>query len=614
MIKKWTLIALSFAFSIILLGCSKEITTITTTQPTSMDSQTTIITQDPDLVTLMQVAETITIPDSNNITGDFSLLSAYGNYITITWTSNNPTVASIASTATTEGSNQVYLVTVSPFTVDTVVILTATFTFNSKVYNKLYTITVKPAVVEDGTFNLASKLYEDAAIDDIVTFSGYVSVIYKGGYVITDTVGNSVIVYFSSSTTEITVKVGDHVTITGKYAQYQSLFQIKDPTSQVVNSSNNNVTLTPTVLENALSLKTVDSTNKLNHGKVYTVTVTPVVNVDGNVELYVGAEKVAVVYYNSPAASIAALKEFVSREVTINVMYYALHSTDGVRVLFYGTADDIESDPLTLEQQFAIDTEILDNPLQLTTSLELPELQYSEYGSINISSSLTDYLAFAGGEFTVTRPASGESDAVGTITVRITIGQEYRDVIINVTIKAVSNAVATDLFISQYIEGSSYNKLIEIYNATSAAVNLSEYTVEIYVCGSSCATTASGSLTLSGTLQPGETIAIYNSQAAADFKSKATFNVENNVIANFNGDDTLVLKHNGTIIDSIGQIGTDPGDFWGDTTVSTKDMTLIRKSYILSGDTNPNDAFDPSLEWDAYPKDSAEGIGTHTLD
>ncbi|PKK96839.1 MAG: hypothetical protein CVV58_04300, partial [Tenericutes bacterium HGW-Tenericutes-3] len=144
--------------------------------------------------------------------------------------------------------------------------------------------------------------------------------------------------------------------------------------------------------------------------------------------------------------------------------------------------------------------------------------------------------------------------------------------------------------------------------------NLSEYKIEIYVCGTSCATSASSTLTLSGTLQVGETIAIYNSGAIVDFKNKATINIENNAIANFNGDDTLVLKHNDSIVDSIGQIGQDPGDFWGDTVVSTKDMTLVRKSYIISGDTNPNDAYNPNIEWNSYAKDYVPTIGTHVMD
>ena len=46
-----------------------------------------------------------------------------------------------------------------------------------------------------------------------------------------------------------------------------------------------------------------------------------------------------------------------------------------------------------------------------------------------------------------------------------------------------ANAAATDLFFSEYIEGSSFNKALEIYNGTGAAVDLSTYSVELYSNG-----------------------------------------------------------------------------------------------------------------------------------
>ena len=58
---------------------------------------------------------------------------------------------------------------------------------------------------------------------------------------------------------------------------------------------------------------------------------------------------------------------------------YTLHSTDGVRVLFYGTEEDIISDPLTVEEQFTIDSDKLDIDLTLTDSLVLPTLEFAEY-------------------------------------------------------------------------------------------------------------------------------------------------------------------------------------------------------------------------------------------
>jgi hypothetical protein len=71
---------------------------------------------------------------------------------------------------------------------------------------------------------------------------------------------------------------------------------------------------------------------------------------------------------------------------------------------------------------------------------------------------------------------------------------------------------------------------------------------------------------------------------------------------------------NGTVIDSIGQVGFDPGSEWGSGLVSTADNTLRRKATIKSGDLIVNDAFDPATEWDGYAVDTFDGLGGHTSD
>ncbi len=50
-----------------------------------------------------------------------------------------------------------------------------------------------------------------------------------------------------------------------------------------------------------------------------------------------------------------------------------------------------------------------------------------------------------------------------------------------------AQADTTDLFISEYIEGSNFNKAIEIYNGTGSNVDLSNYTLELYSNGASTA-------------------------------------------------------------------------------------------------------------------------------
>jgi uncharacterized protein len=173
---------------------------------------------------------------------------------------------------------------------------------------------------------------------------------------------------------------------------------------------------------------------------------------------------------------------------------------------------------------------------------------------------------------------------------------------------------ASDLFISEYIEGSSFNKAIEIYNGTGSAVNLSEYSLEQ---NNNASATNIFKLSLStdptATLAAGETFVISRDDAHEDIKAKTDLFETAKSVINFNGDDVIVLKHNGEVIDSIGKIGVDPGTNWG-STVKTVDQTLVRKSSITSGDTNPNDDFDPATEWENMGKDAFTFLGSHTMD
>lgn len=174
-----------------------------------------------------------------------------------------------------------------------------------------------------------------------------------------------------------------------------------------------------------------------------------------------------------------------------------------------------------------------------------------------------------------------------------------------------AEVIAEDLFISEYIEGSSNNKAIEIFNGTGSDVDLSVYKIELYSNGADAP--GSNVLNLSGTLKNGEVYIIGNSGAGTDIKSKA--NIESTVTY-FNGDDALVLKHNDTVIDSIGKVGEDPGTDWkgADGIATTLDRTLVRKKTITKGNSNYSDAFDPAVEWDTYPKDTFSNLGTHTMD
>ena len=120
-------------------------------------------------------------------------------------------------------------------------------------------------------------------------------------------------------------------------------------------------------------------------------------------------------------------------------------------------------------------------------------------------------------------------------------------------------AAPSELFFSEYIEGSSNNKALEIYNGTGAAVNLAadDYNVQMFFNGSPVPTLT---INLTGTVADGDVFVLAQSSANATILAQAD---QTNGSGWFNGDDAVVLRKGAAIIDVIGQIGFDPGTEWG---------------------------------------------------
>jgi uncharacterized protein len=209
--------------------------------------------------------------------------------------------------------------------------------------------------------------------------------------------------------------------------------------------------------------------------------------------------------------------------------------------------------------------------------------------------------------------ASHSYSAAGTYTVVVTLTDSAaqsasQSAVVTVASTPPVSTGTADLFFSEYIEGSSNNKALEIYNPTTVTVDLSSYVVKLYSNGT---TTAGNVFTLTGTLSPGGVVVLVNNGATASFKIPGSYT---STVANFNGDDAITLEKSGAVIDRIGQVGFDPGTAWTGGTVSTMDRTLRRKPAIKVGDGNATVVFDPSLQWDAYAIDDATGLGAHTID
>ena len=174
-----------------------------------------------------------------------------------------------------------------------------------------------------------------------------------------------------------------------------------------------------------------------------------------------------------------------------------------------------------------------------------------------------------------------------------------------------AQAAAGDLLISEYVEGTGVNKAIEIYNGTGAPVDLGAggYRLELYSNGSATATLAN----LTGAIADGDVFVAAN--GGANPTILAVTDLITNAVANWNGDDAIVLRKggvNGTVVDAFGQIGTRPSTEWGTGLTSTADNTLRRKDTVCVGDTDGSNAFDPATEWDGFAVDTFDGLGAHT--
>jgi len=164
-----------------------------------------------------------------------------------------------------------------------------------------------------------------------------------------------------------------------------------------------------------------------------------------------------------------------------------------------------------------------------------------------------------------------------------------------------------NLLFSEYVEGSSNNKAVEIINLSGSSVDLSAgaYKILLYSNGAS---SPSATIILTGSVANGDVHVVANTESNANILARTD---QTSGSLTFNGDDALalVVGVGNDVLDVIGQIGFDPGTAWGTDPTITLDKTLRRKGTVTIGDRNGSDAFDPSVEWDGFAIDTYEGLG-----
>ena len=161
---------------------------------------------------------------------------------------------------------------------------------------------------------------------------------------------------------------------------------------------------------------------------------------------------------------------------------------------------------------------------------------------------------------------------------------------------------ATDLIISEYIEGSSNNKAIEIYNGTGESVDLSQYYVRKQTNGAGA---WGGNINLSGSLSHGQVYVIAHASASSTILALANRTVSTTPM-DFNGNDCIGLfkgttSEDAVQIDQVGILNQVSPD-WG------ANVTLVRKASI----TAPTVDYNVS-DWNSYASDTTTYLGSHTM-
>ncbi|WP_311197281.1 ExeM/NucH family extracellular endonuclease [Vibrio sp. SS-MA-C1-2] len=162
------------------------------------------------------------------------------------------------------------------------------------------------------------------------------------------------------------------------------------------------------------------------------------------------------------------------------------------------------------------------------------------------------------------------------------------------TIGGVFTAPAyADVIISQYIEGASYNKAIEIVNTGDEAVSLDNFILAKSANGNG---EWGAQRSLTGiTLGAQEVLVLSHKDANAQIQ--AITDITDSHVINFNGDDPIaLLNSDGSVHDIIGEMG--------DVNFA-QDQTLIK----FSDQMTPSSVYNKS-QWSTLEKDSLEGLGS----
>jgi len=372
-----------------------------------------------DLQLVEDARDSLLLSGLDSVTSDLNLPSSGRNGTTITWESSNSSVIANDGTVTRPEEGEA----------NETVTLTATVALNEESVTRSFEAFVL-AFEPSNSFTDFTELYTTSNINDLITVEGLVSSVFDGGFFVYDGSNHLGIFVGSGGTGGGLVELGDEVRVTGLYARYYTLYQLADLENVEVLSSGNDVNIeaTPITIEefHALSLD-----DPLIHGDFFEITGTLVQKGEFNNLFMTSSESdnEILVYFRSDADSLVALEEFVGRTITLELVYYTDHASNGIMASYYGDGTDVVVSELTDAQKLELDTEVVAEMSFVTYSdaISLPAEGANGTAFTNWTSGNTDLIADDGSYVAV---PDVPTDI--TFTATATLGDETSEVEITV--------------------------------------------------------------------------------------------------------------------------------------------------------------------------------------